>query len=65
VNAAGIVRGSTRGEDQLPADAEAAWEALSAHIQNVDQRGMTMLRAAFDAGYGQGKSPRDLEALTP
>ena len=37
VNAARIVRDSTRGEDQLPANVEAAWEAWSAHIQNVDE----------------------------
>ena len=37
VNAARIVSESTRGEEQLPASVEAAWEAWSAHIQNVDQ----------------------------
>jgi hypothetical protein len=51
-NAARIVREATAGDDQLPADVEAAWQAWSAHIQNVDQRGMTLLRAAFEAGRG-------------
>ena len=51
VNAARIVRDSTRGEDQLPANVEAAWEAWSAHIQNVDECARTLLRAAFEAGY--------------
>jgi hypothetical protein len=37
VNAARIVSESTRGEDQLPAEIEAAWDAWSAHIQNVDR----------------------------
>jgi hypothetical protein len=50
VNAARIVRDSTRSsEDQLPADVEAAWEAWSAHIQNVDERARTLLRAEYEA----------------
>lgn len=51
VNAARIA-GQTAGEaDKLPADAEAAWAAWAAHIQAVDERGMTLLRAAFEAGF--------------
>ena len=46
-NAARIVRESTAGADDLPADLEAAWQAWSAHLQNVVLRGMTRLRAAF------------------
>jgi hypothetical protein len=51
VNAARIVRESTAGDKPLPADAEAAWAEWSAHLQNVDQRGMTLLKAAFEAGW--------------
>ena len=49
-NAARIVSESTEAGD-LPADIEAAWLAWSAGIQNVDERAMTLLRAAFEAGY--------------
>lgn len=56
-NAARIVRESTaEQQDQLPADLEAAWEAWSAHIQKVDERGMTLLRAAFEAGWEAGRA---------
>ena len=34
-----------------PGDLEGAWEAWSRGIQNVDERGMTLLRAAFEAGW--------------
>jgi hypothetical protein len=34
-----------------PSDVEAAWAAWSIHIQIVDERGMTLLRAAFEAGW--------------
>ncbi len=40
VNAARIVGEATAGDDRLPAEVEAAWQAWSAHIQNVDQRGL-------------------------
>jgi hypothetical protein len=49
VNAARIVRDSKRGEDQLPVDVEAAWEAWSARIKQVDERGMTLLWARATA----------------
>jgi hypothetical protein len=39
-----------RHSEPLPADLEAAWEQWSKAIQKVDQRGMTLLRAAFEAG---------------
>jgi hypothetical protein len=35
-----------------PADLEAAWAEWSKGIQKVDERGMTLLRAAFEAGRG-------------
>ncbi|MDE2102618.1 MAG: hypothetical protein KGL39_35560 [Patescibacteria group bacterium] len=37
VNAARIVSESTAGAEGLPDDVEAAWDAWSAHIQNVDE----------------------------
>lgn len=53
-NAARIVAESTAHSDALPPDVEAAWEEWSSHIQNVDERGMTLLRAAFEAGWDAG-----------
>jgi hypothetical protein len=41
-----------RHTDALPADLEAAWEKWSAGVGKVDARGMALLRAAFEAGYG-------------
>ncbi|MEM8739557.1 MAG: hypothetical protein AAGG38_13935 [Planctomycetota bacterium] len=38
-------------EKSLPADLEAAWEAWSAGVGKVDERGMALLRAAFEAGW--------------
>lgn len=54
VNAARIVGEATRGDERLPADLEAAWAEWSKGIQNVDERGITLLRAAFEAGYEVG-----------
>jgi hypothetical protein len=34
----------------LPADLEAAWKAWSAGVGKVDERGMALLRAAFEGG---------------
>ena len=39
-----------RHEQPLPADVEAAWGQWIAGIAKVDERGMTLLRAAFEAG---------------
>jgi hypothetical protein len=52
-NAARIVAESTDSSD-LPAGIEAAWTQWSAGIQKVDERGMTLLRSAFEAGYDSG-----------
>lgn len=54
-DAARIVSKATE-PDPLPADVEAAWAEWSKGIKNVDERGMTLLRAAFDAGYDVGSS---------
>jgi hypothetical protein len=48
--AARIVRGTTGQDDQLPPDLEAAWAEWSKRIKNVDERGLSLLRAAFEAG---------------
>ncbi len=55
VNAARIVRESTQDQDKLPADLEAAWGEWFKGIQKVDERAMTLLRAAFEAGYEVGR----------
>ena len=53
-NAGRIVAQTTADEAGQPPDLEAAWLAWSAHIQNVDERGRTLLRAAFEAGWEAG-----------
>lgn len=57
-NAARIVAGSQAHENEpAPADLEAAWQGWSRHIQKVDERGMTLLRAAFEAGWEAHRHP--------
>ncbi len=60
--AARTVAESTATGDTLPADLEAAWREWSSHIQKVNERGMSLLRAAFEAGYEAGNTP-DAAAL--
>lgn len=55
-NAARIVAESTRDASASSADVEAAWAEWSAHIQQMDERAMTLLRAAFEAGWEAGRS---------
>lgn len=56
-NAARIVRESTASTDQpLPPDLERAWAEWSRGVQKVDERGMTLLRAAFEAGAAAQKA---------
>jgi hypothetical protein len=55
VNAHRIVAESTRDDSKLPADLEAAWAQWSAGVQKMDERGMTLLRAAFEAGFEAGR----------
>jgi hypothetical protein len=50
-NAARIVAEATASAAQPHADLEAAWAEWSRHIQKVDERGMALLRAAFEAGF--------------
>lgn len=61
-NAARIVAESTGEAESPPHDLEAAWEAWSKSIQNVDERVRTLLRAAFEAGYEAASEP-DAAAL--
>jgi hypothetical protein len=53
-NAARIVGESAVSPGAALADLEAAWAGWSSHIQGVDERGMSLLRAAFEAGYEVG-----------
>jgi len=59
VDAARIVNEATGADKPLPAGLEAAWAEWSKGIQNVDERGMTLLRAAFEAGYEAGSNSGD------
>jgi hypothetical protein len=54
-NAARIVGEAAGPAEQPAADLEAAWQVWSRHIQKVDERGMTLLRAAFEAGWEAGR----------
>ena len=58
VNAARIVAESTAAAQGTSVDLETAWAEWSSHIQKVDERGMTLLRAAFEAGWEAGSHPR-------
>ena len=55
-DAAGMVAQATGQQNQLPTELEAAWAEWSKGIQKVDERGMTLLRAAFEAGWECGAS---------
>lgn len=54
VNAHRIVQESTRDDSDTPADLEGAWKKWSESIQRVDERGWTLLWAAFEAGWEAG-----------
>jgi hypothetical protein len=55
-DASRIVAESTADKPSKASGIQAAWAQWSAHIQNVDQRGMALLKAAFEAGYGAAQS---------
>jgi hypothetical protein len=55
-NAARIVREATTDTPATAADLEAAWAEWSSHIQKVDERGMALLRASFEAGWDAGRA---------
>lgn len=46
-----LVKRATRERTKPPKGLEAAWEAWASGIQRVDDRTLTLLRAAFEAGY--------------
>ena len=54
-DAAEVVRRSTAQPDELPADLEAAWADWSGRIKGVDERTMTLLRAAFETGVAAAR----------
>ena len=56
ITAARVVKEATGEDKPLPADLEAAWAEWSKSVQKVDERGMSLLRAAFRAGYEAGYS---------
>jgi hypothetical protein len=56
LTASRIVVESTADEKSPPVGVELAWLAWSAHIHKVDERGMSLLKAAFEAGYEAGRS---------
>ena len=43
-------------DDELPADAEAAWAAWIKGVQKIDERTRNLLRAAFEVGVDAGRS---------
>ena len=57
-DAADVVRRSTSEADDQPDGLEAAWADWSRRIQGVDERTMTLLRAAFEAGAEAGPKAR-------
>lgn len=50
-NAARIMAESTANSEPPQADLEAGWAKWSSRIQGVDERALTLLRAAFEAGW--------------
>lgn len=58
VNATRIVGQATSDADPPATDLEAAWQAWAKGIQKVDERGMTLLRAAFEAGFEAATTTR-------
>jgi hypothetical protein len=57
VNADRIVDESGRFRHTL-ADLEDAWAEWSSDIQKIDERALSFLRAAFEAGFEAGNSPQ-------
>jgi hypothetical protein len=55
-NAARIVGEATASNHSVRADLEAAWAEWSSQIHMVDEPGMTLLRAAFEAGWDARRS---------
>lgn len=55
-NAARIVAKATRDEQAASGDIKAAWEEWSRNIPKLDERGMSLVKAAFEAGWAGGRS---------
>lgn len=53
-NAARIVAESAGEQAGASGDMESAWAEWSSHLQKVDERALTLLRAAFEAGWDAG-----------
>jgi hypothetical protein len=54
-DAARIVAGSeAREAAHTPGDLEAAWREWSSHLQKIDERAMSQLKGAFEAGFEAG-----------
>jgi hypothetical protein len=54
VNAVRIVGESAGPAQPVTGDVEAAWAEWSRQIQKVDERALSLLKAAFEAGFGSG-----------
>ncbi len=52
-NASETAGGSTGAAGMV--DIDAAWLEWSSHFRAVDERGLTLLRAGFEAGYDAGR----------
>lgn len=55
VNAVRIVQQTASQIDDLPPDLEAAWRDWSGRVQKTDERTLTLLKAAFEAGAAAAK----------
>ncbi len=53
-----VAHATDKAASPLPPDLEAAWTEWSRGLAKVDDRGMTLLRAAFEAGYDVGRSSK-------
>jgi hypothetical protein len=54
-NAARIAKQATSAETVAFADFEAAWLEWASGIQAVDEHALTLLKAAFEAGWQAGR----------
>ena len=57
-NSGRIVGAPTQSTPDASGDLEAAWPAWSSHVQEVDERGMALVRAAFEAGRRKATNNR-------
>lgn len=55
-NAAPIVGEATTVSSLHTADTESAWTMWPVPVQQVDERAMSLLQGAFEAGYESGRS---------